>query len=78
MRLVKQVNRLTRDTAIDAEVVVNTVNIPCSCKGQLAIGRYTYSTGVKLTAKAMAELETRIIRLPGLEKWFVKIPRTPT
>lgn len=37
----------------------------------------TYSTGVKLTAKAMAELATRIIRLPGLEKWFVEIPGTP-
>ena len=38
----------------------------------------TYPTGVKLTAKAMAELETRIVRLPGLEKWFVEIPGTPT
>ena len=38
----------------------------------------TYPTGLKLTAKAMAELETRIVRLPGLEKWFVEIPGTPT
>ena len=38
----------------------------------------TYPTGVKLTAKAMAELEKRIVRLPGLEKWFVEIPGTPT
>ena len=38
----------------------------------------TYPTGVKLTAKAMAELETRIVRLHGLEKWFVEIPGTPS
>lgn len=33
----------------------------------------TYRTGVRLTQKAMAELEKRLERLPGLEKWFVKI-----
>lgn len=32
-----------------------------------------YDTGVKLTAKMMAELEERFERLSGLEKWFVKI-----
>lgn len=35
-----------------------------------------YPTGVSLTKAAMAELETRITRLPTLEKWFVDI--TPT
>jgi hypothetical protein len=32
-----------------------------------------YKTGVRLTQMAMAELETRIKRLPSLEKWFVEI-----
>jgi hypothetical protein len=36
-----------------------------------------YETGVKLTQTAMADLETKIRRLPGLEKWFVEItPRS--
>lgn len=38
----------------------------------------TYCTGVKLTKKAMTELEKRFERLPGLEKWFVLIPPLPT
>lgn len=32
-----------------------------------------YSTGVKLTAKAMVEVEKQLQRLPNLEKWFVEI-----
>ena len=32
-----------------------------------------YHTGVKLTQKMMNQLEQRFERLPGLEKWFVKI-----
>lgn len=32
-----------------------------------------YQRGVKLTAKAMAVLEKRLVRLEGLEKWFVCI-----
>jgi transposase len=35
----------------------------------------TYSAGVKLTPGEMAALEAEVIRLPSLEKWFVKIPR---
>ena len=38
----------------------------------------TYQTGVKLTQKAMAELEKRLGRLPNLEKWFVCIAPMPT
>ena len=38
----------------------------------------TYHTGVKLTQKAMAALEKRFERLPGLEKWFVLIRPLPT
>ena len=37
----------------------------------------TYCTGVKLTKKAMDELEKRFERLPGLEKWFVLIRPLP-
>ena len=32
-----------------------------------------YATGIKLTQKQMALLEQRFVRLPGLEKWFVRI-----
>jgi hypothetical protein len=37
----------------------------------------TYHTGVKLTQKAMDELENRFDRLPGLEKYFVTISPLP-
>ena len=33
----------------------------------------TYRTGVRLSQKAMAVLETKVRRLPGLDKWFVEI-----
>ena len=32
-----------------------------------------YQSGAKLSKKAMALLERRLFRLPGLEKWFVRI-----
>lgn len=38
----------------------------------------TYHTGIKLTQKTMTELEQRFERLPGLEKYFVRIPPLPT
>ena len=34
-----------------------------------------YTSRVKLTAGEMEALEAEMIRLPSLEKWFVKIPR---
>lgn len=37
----------------------------------------TYTTGVKLTQKAMAKLEQRFERWPDLEKYFVRIPCVP-
>jgi hypothetical protein len=38
----------------------------------------SYQTGVKLSQKAMAKLEERFERLPGLEKYFVRIaPLSP-
>ena len=33
----------------------------------------TYQTGVRLSQKDMAVLETNVRRLPGLDKWFVEI-----
>jgi hypothetical protein len=36
-----------------------------------------YHTGVKLSQKAMANLEKRFERLPGLEKYFVRISPLP-
>jgi len=33
----------------------------------------TYPLGVGLSQKAMAVLETKVRRLPGLDKWFVEI-----
>lgn len=38
----------------------------------------TYQTGVKLSQKAMAQLEQRFDRLEGLEKWFVTISPYPS
>jgi hypothetical protein len=37
----------------------------------------TYPKGVRLTPKEMKELEKRFERLPGLEKWFVRIEPVP-
>jgi hypothetical protein len=37
----------------------------------------TYPKGVRLNQKAMAELEKRFERLPGLKKWFVHIAPVP-
>jgi hypothetical protein len=37
----------------------------------------TYHTGVKLSQQAMTELEQRLERLAGLEKYFVRIPPLP-
>ena len=37
-----------------------------------------YQTGVKLTQRAMTELEQQIQRLPNLPKWFVEITSKPT
>lgn len=37
-----------------------------------------YETGVKLSQKAMAQLEQRFDRLDGLEKWFVSISPNPS
>jgi transposase len=42
---------------------------------EVSVVETTYATGVKLTQQEMAALEAEVIRLPSLEKWFVKIPR---
>lgn len=49
-------------------------------KGQQAVVQLverTYETGVRLSQKAMAVLEERFERLPGLGKWFVRIVPKP-
>ena len=33
-----------------------------------------YATGVRLKPEEMKALEARVVRLPGLEKWFVEVP----
>ena len=38
----------------------------------------TYATGIRLSQEAMALIETRIVRLPGLDKWFVDISPSPS
>jgi len=43
----------------------------------VSLVKKTYQTGVRLTQKAMAALEKRLERWPGLEKWFVKISPMP-
>ena len=37
-----------------------------------------YHTGVRLTKKAMAQVETHVQRLIGLERWFLDISCTPS
>jgi hypothetical protein len=37
-----------------------------------------YQTGVRLTKKAMTEVEKHLERLSGLQRWFVKISATPS
>ena len=34
----------------------------------------TYEKGIKLTQKAMKQIEKMIERMPGIEKWAVDIP----
>ena len=36
-----------------------------------------YSKGVRVGPKEMEELESQVVRLPSLEKWFVAIPSGP-
>ena len=33
-----------------------------------------YSKGVRVGPKEMEELQSQVVRLPSLEKWFVEIP----
>jgi transposase len=42
----------------------------------VAVVGTTYATGVRLKPAEMKELEREVVRLPGLERWFVEIPAT--
>ena len=44
----------------------------------VAVVEKTYHTGVKLSQQAMTSLEDRFERLPGLEKYFVRISPLPS
>jgi len=35
--------------------------------------KHTYQTAIRLSPQAMAALASRLDRLPGLGKWFVRI-----
>ena len=41
---------------------------------KVSVVETTYPKGVKLKPKEMKALESEVVRLPTLEKWFVKIP----
>ena len=47
------------------------------CHPAVKLVEKAYPTGVRLTPKEMEELEKRLERLPGLEKWFVRIEPVP-
>lgn len=44
---------------------------------RVALLSQVYESGVKLTQKTMRDIETKIKRLPHLEKWFVDIVAPP-
>jgi transposase len=41
---------------------------------RVSVVETVYHKGVKLKSKEMKALESQVVRLPGLGKWFVKIP----
>jgi len=45
---------------------------------KVSVVKTSYHTGVKLSRRTMDELEKRLERLPGLEKYFVRIPPRPS
>lgn len=67
-------------TLLDSKEVVFGMAESMRWKGRhpiVSAASKVYNTGVRLTQKAMKELETRLHRLPGLEKWAVEIPYLP-
>jgi len=67
---------------LDSVAAVSRFTESMTWKGQhpvVELVTTTYAKGVSLTEEAMAEVETHLQRLPGLEKWFVDIlpSRTP-
>jgi transposase len=45
---------------------------------EVGVVETTYAKGVRLKPAEMKALESQVVRLPSLEKWFVEIPVTPT
>ena len=70
----------TLNTMLDRiETVVNFAQT-MTWKGNPPVVRLLttiYHTGVRLTKKAMTEVEKHLERLSGLKRWFVKISGTP-
>ncbi len=44
---------------------------------EVVLDETPYSTGVRLGREEMEELESKVVRLPSLEKWFVSTPGRP-
>jgi transposase len=44
---------------------------------QVSVVETAYAKGVKLKPEEMKALESQVIRLPSMEKWFVEIPAKP-
>ncbi len=66
---------------LDSVAAVTRFTKSMTWKGQhpvVELVTTTYLKGVRLTEEAMAEVETHLQRLPGLEKWFVEIRPTMT
>ena len=45
---------------------------------KVSVVETTYATGVRLKQDEMKALESQVVRLPSLEKWFVEIPVKPS
>lgn len=45
---------------------------------KVSVVETTYATGVRLKPDEMKALESQVVRLPSLEKWFVEIPAKPS
>jgi hypothetical protein len=44
---------------------------------KVSVVETTYAKGVRLKPEEMKALESQVVRLPSLEKWFVEIPAKP-
>jgi DDE family transposase len=59
--------------SVDAVVQFTSSMTWCGRSPVVELVTTVYKTGVRLSRAAMDEIEAQIVRLPGLEKWFVEI-----